>query len=251
MRQRSRHSQSALTVAAILLFCAVCIGSATNAHANEIVTGFVLSSNQVMLEGAAVNLEGFGSTTTDAAGRFAFHGVPPGNYRMTVSKQGFPDLSRPLPVFADRRNRVVIVLAGSAAPASPASPPTTVSVPILHMGSGIFAPVRLNEQVETLFLVDTGATYCVLTKATADRLGLTAGPVSNLIELRTASGSVKAPLLLVDLVQVGAAEARNVEAIILDRPDDSPAVGGILGLSFLNHFKVEIDRKDGVMILSR
>lgn len=250
MRQRSRRSPSALTVAvvAILLLCAIAIGSARNAHANEIVTGFVLSSNQVMLEGAVVNLEGFGSTTTDAAGRFAFHDVPPGNYRMTVSKPGFPDQTRPVPVFAGRMNRVVIVLAGSV---SPASPPTTVSVPILHMGSSIFVPVRLNEQMETLFLVDTGATFCVLTKATADRLGLTAGPVANLIELRTASGSVKAPLLLVDLVQVGAAEARNVEAIILDRPDDSPAVGGILGLSFLNHFKVEIDPKDGVMILSR
>jgi len=248
VRQRSRRSQSALTVAAILLLCTICIGSAANAHANEIVTGFVLSSNQVLLEGAVINLEGFGSTTTNAAGRFAFHDVPPGNYRMTVSKQGFPDQTRPVPVFADRMNRVVIVLAGSA---SHASPPTTVSVPILHMGSSIFVPVRLNEQVETLFLVDTGATYCALTKATADRLGLTAGPVSSIIELRTASGSIKAPLLLVDLIQVGGAEARNVEAIILDRPDESSAVGGILGLSFLNQFKVEIDQKEGVMILSR
>ena len=248
MRQRSRSLQSALTVAAILLLCTICIGQAANAHANEIVTGFVLSSNQVLLEGAAINLEGFGSTTTNAAGRFAFHDVPPGNYRMTVSKQGFPDQTRPVPVFADHMNRGVIVLAGSA---SLASPPTTVSVPILHMGSSIFVRVRLNGQVETLFLVDTGATYCTLTKATADRLGLTAGLVSSLIELRTASGYIKAPLLLVDLLQVGGAEARNVEAIILDRPNESSAVGGILGLSFLNQFKIEIDQKEGVMILSR
>ena len=195
-----------------------------------------------------VSLEGFGSVTTDAAGRFAFHNVPPGNYRMTVSKQGFPDDKRLILVQAGRLNKVWIVLA-AAAPRAPSA--TAVGVPIVQQGGAIFVRGRVNEQVETLFLVDTGATLCVLTKATADRLGLTASPVSTLVTVQSASGFFKAPLIQVDLIQIGDAEVRSVDAIIHDVPNLPPTVGGLLGMSFLNQFKVEIDQEEGVMLLSR
>jgi aspartyl protease family protein len=105
--------------------------------------------------------------------------------------------------------------------------------------------------METLFLVDTGATFCVLTKATAMHLGLPSSPLADPVTVHTASGSIEAPLILVDLIQVGGAEARSVQAIIHDVPGLSPDVGGLLGLSFLNRFTVEIDPVRGIMVLSR
>jgi predicted aspartyl protease len=53
------------------------------------------------------------------------------------------------------------------------------------------------------------------------------------------------------VIQVGDAEARGVEAIIHDVPGLPSTVGAILGLSFLNRFKVEIDPVQRVMLLSR
>ena len=248
MRRRAPAGRPAGALAAGLLVSALCLIHATGAEASETLTGLVLSSNRVLLEGAVVALEGIGSVTSDAAGRFAFRDVSPGNYRLTVSKQGFPDDKRLILVQAGRLNRVWVVMAG---PAARASTPTAIGVPIIQQGGGIYVRGQVNGQGETLFLVDTGATYCVLTKVAADRLGLASSPVLTMVKLTTASGTIEAPLITVDLIQIGGAEARSVEAVIHDMPGFPSAVVGLLGLSFLNQFKVEIDREEGVMLLTR
>jgi clan AA aspartic protease (TIGR02281 family) len=218
------------------------------AQAGERLEGIVVSRDGVTLEGAVVNLEGVGSVNTNAAGIFVFHDVPSGNYRLTVYKKGFPDEARMVPVLAGRSNTVQITLAGIA----PIPPPfTPVKVPIVRQGSALLVHGRVNEQVDTLFLVDTGATFCVLTKATADRLGLTPNSGTAIVTVHTASGPIEAPLTRVDVIQVGDAEARSIETIIHDVPGLPPTVGAILGLSFLNQFKVEIDPVERVMLLSR
>ena len=237
-----------MALAAGLLVSALCLIHATRAEASETLTGLVFSSNRVLLEGAVVALEGIGSVTSDAAGRFAFRDVSPGNYRLTVSKQGFPDDKRLILVQAGRLNRVWVVMAD---PAARASAPTAVGVPIIQQGGGIYVRGQVNGQGETLFLVDTGATYCVLTKVAADRLGLASSPVSTIVKIGTASGTIEAPLITIDLIQIGGAEARSVEAVIHDMPEFPSAVAGLLGLSFLNRFKVEIDREEGVMLLTK
>lgn len=248
MTHRARSWRTILAVAAGLLVSALCLVRPTVSESGETLTGLVLSSNRVLLEGAVVSLEGIGSVSTDAAGRFAFHGVPPGNYRMTASKQGFPDYTRLIPVQAGRQNKVWVVLAGAAARPST---PTAASVPIVRRGGAIFVRGRINEQVETLLLVDTGASLCVLTKATADRLGLTASPLASAMTVHSASGSFEAPQIQVDLIQIGTAEVRNAAAIIHDVPNLPPTVGGIIGMSFLSQFKVEIDQQEEVMLLTR
>ncbi len=248
MRVRDRNWKPVNGLAAGLLASAVWLAYATGAESSGTLTGLVLSSNSVSLEGAVVSLEGIGSLTTDAAGRFAFHGVPPGNYRLTVSKQGFPDYKRLILVQAGRLNKVSVAMAG-AAPRP--SMPTAIGVPIVQRAGGIFVRGRVNEQVETFLLVDTGATFCVLSNATADRLGLTSTPLARTVTVHTASGTIEAPLVQVDLIQVGGAEVRSVDAIIHDVPGSPSEVGGILGLSFLKRFTVEIDQEEGVMLLSR
>ncbi|MGH7410719.1 MAG: TIGR02281 family clan AA aspartic protease [Candidatus Methylomirabilis sp.] len=248
MKRRASVIGPAAALAAGLLFSALFLVKPPDSESSETLTGLVFSSNRVLLEGAVVSLEGIGSVTTDAAGRFTFRDVPPGNYRMTVSKQGFPDDKRQILVQAGRLNKTWIVMAG---PAPRPSAPTAVGVPIIQQGGAIFVRGQVNEQAETLFLVDTGATYCVLTKAAADRLGLASSPVLTMVKLTTASGTIEAPLITVDLIQIGGAEARSVEAVIHDMPKFPSAVAGLLGLSFLNQFKVEIDREEGVMLLTK
>jgi clan AA aspartic protease (TIGR02281 family) len=219
-----------------------------SADSDETLEGVVRSSDGVALEGAVVTLEGIGSLNTNADGMFIFHNVPSGNYRLTVYKGGFPDDKRHILVQAGRANTVRIVLAGRA----PAPPPSNrASIPIVQQGSAVLVMGRLNNLVETLFLVDTGATLCVLNKATADRLGLASSPGDPTVVVRTASGSIEAPLIHVDLIQIGEAEARSVGAIVHDVPGLPSTVGAILGLSFLNRFKMEINPGERVMVLSR
>jgi len=240
--------RTALSLVAGLLASMVCLARGVGAESGVTLVGKVMSSNEVSLEGAIATLEGIGSLSTDASGVFAFRDVSPGSYRLTVSKAGFPDEKRLLLLQAGRLNTVRIYVAGSA---RVQPPPAPVGVPIVRRGSAILVRGRLSEQMETLFLVDTGATLCVLTKATAMHLGLPSSPLADPVTVHTASGSIEAPLILVDLIQVGWAEARSVQAIIHDVPGLSPDVGGLLGLSFLNRFTVEIDPVRGMMVLSR
>lgn len=212
-----------------------------------ILTGEVTSSNDVLIDGAMVTLEGIGSVSTGAAGRFAFRDVPKGHYRLTVTKDGFPSESRLVLVQTGRLNTVRIVL---AAPAPLPSAPTAVAVPIVQHSSAILVRGVVNGQAETFFLVDTGATVCVLSTALSDRLGLRSSRATEMITVHTGSGQLQAPLVLVDLLQVGGAEASAVQAIVHDVPGLSSEVGGLLGLSFLGRFRVEIDRVRGVMVLS-
>jgi clan AA aspartic protease (TIGR02281 family) len=217
------------------------------AESGAALAGRVISSNDVSVEGATVTLEGIGSARTDAAGTFIFHDVSPGNYRLTVSAEGFPEEKRFVLLRGGRPNTIRIYVAGQAR--VPAPPDPTAAVPIVRRGSGILVRGRVNELAETVFLVDTGATLCVLTRATANDLGLATNPPGTPITVHTASGPIEAPLVLVNVIQVGGAEARGVEAIIHDVPGLPSDVGGLLGLSFLNRFTVEIDPLRGTMQL--
>jgi clan AA aspartic protease (TIGR02281 family) len=216
------------------------------AEPGEILTGLVISSDEVGLDGAVVALEGIGTANSDVTGGFAFRDVPPGNYRLTVNKEGFPTETRSILVQTGRLNKVRIVLRGPAPP-TPARP--VIGVPITRQASAILVRGHVNDLVETLLLVDTGATYCVLSRGTAERVGLVSNPATGSVRVQTASGSIEAPLVLVELIRVGGAEARRVEALIHDVPGLPHEVGGILGLSFLKRFTVEIVPAQEMMYL--
>jgi clan AA aspartic protease (TIGR02281 family) len=248
MRRAPRSSHRALLVAAGLLLCWPWLPRAGQAGSTETVAGRVYSSDHVGLEGVVVTLEGIGSVASDSAGGFRFEHVPPGHYRVTASKEGFPEARRLIAVHAGRLNRVSIVLAG---PAPRVASHLSTGVPLVRHGSALAVRARLNDRLETLLLLDTGATVCVLTGATANSLGLVAGPSSTVVRLQTAAGAIEAPLVQIERLQIGEADARGVEAVVHDIPGLSSAVGGLLGLSFLDRFKMEIDQDDGVLLLTR
>jgi aspartyl protease family protein len=91
---------------------------------------------------------------------------------------------------------------------------------------------KLNDHVSGQFLLDTGASVCVLAPATARRLDLEETGVD--VELRTANGVVRAPLVRVRSIEVGRSRAEDVTAVV--HPAVSGSLDGVLGLSFLNTF---------------
>ncbi len=118
-------------------------------------------------------------------------------------------------------------------------------VPLDGNGRSWFVRATLNGSVSGLFLLDTGATLCVLAPSTARRLGLADGTAR--VDIDTANGRVRAPLVQLRSVDVGGSRARDVDAVV--HAAVAPPLDGIIGLSFLNHFSYAIDPRRRVLRL--
>jgi len=123
----------------------------------------------------------------------------------------------------------------------------TIQVPIQKRGASILVPAMVNGQPSGYFILDTGATFTSVSRQTASRLGITSRGSS--VNLATASGVIQAPLVLLDEVDVAGARAQNVPAVIHDLPNAPPSIVGLLGLSFLERFRVSLDLSSGVLLL--
>lgn len=85
------------------------------------------------------------------------------------------------------------------------------------------------------FLVDTGATSIALNAATARRLGIDFYRGQQ-IGIRTASGKGLAYRVTLDYVQLDEIKLYNVDAVVLDGAEPSPA---LLGMSFLGQLDMQ------------
>jgi clan AA aspartic protease (TIGR02281 family) len=104
----------------------------------------------------------------------------------------------------------------------------------------------LNGAVTGPMLIDTGASYCVLTRGTAQKLGLVAHG-RRTIPVATANGQVDADLVAIDAVQIKDAKLAGVDAVIMDAVE--PPLIGIIGLNFLTQFRFAVDLAQGTLTL--
>jgi clan AA aspartic protease (TIGR02281 family) len=123
----------------------------------------------------------------------------------------------------------------------------TIRVAFQRRGTAILIPARVNGQPIGYFILDTGATFTSVSRQAADVLGLRSRDGS--VRLATASGVVQAPLTVLDEVDIGGATARHVAGVIHDLPGVPPGIVGLLGLSFLERFRVSLDITQGVLVL--
>lgn len=125
---------------------------------------------------------------------------------------------------------------------------TTVQIPFQKRGSSVLLPAKVNGQSIGFFILDTGATYTTISRLVAGKLGISivGGGSVNLI---TANGVVQAPLALLDEVEIGGATSLHVPAVVHDLPNAPQNLVGLLGLSFLERFRVNLDMTSGILIL--
>jgi clan AA aspartic protease (TIGR02281 family) len=121
----------------------------------------------------------------------------------------------------------------------------TREVPLDGNGTSWLVHATLNGTVSGLFLLDTGASYCVLAPSTARRLRLPA--TGEQAQLRTANGIVRAPVVRIRTLDVGGNRARDVPAVV--HTAVSPPIDGVLGLSYLNNFSYGVDPRRRVLRL--
>ena len=115
--------------------------------------------------------------------------------------------------------------------------------------SAIVVPVEVhrNGRYLTLAMVlDTGATFVALLVDIAESLGYNPTQSGRRVELITASAVLTAPLITVQRMRVLGVEASNVDTLCIDLPGDG-RFRGLLGLSFLKHFDLDLHFRDRVM----
>jgi len=105
----------------------------------------------------------------------------------------------------------------------------------------------LNQSLAQNFVVDTGATRVTIPSISARKLGIDieSAPVHQLI---TAGAVISAPEVTLESIQIGPWIEHDVKAFIVDLPDQYGT--GLLGLNYLNRFRMEVNSKTGTLTLT-
>jgi len=98
--------------------------------------------------------------------------------------------------------------------------------------------------------LDTGATYTMIPWEIAEALGYKPEISKEKVTLITASGVETAPLIEIKKIKFLGEGLDNVPVVYHDLPPKS-YVTGLLGSSFLRHFKITIDYPKGIFEISR
>jgi clan AA aspartic protease (TIGR02281 family) len=134
----------------------------------------------------------------------------------------------------------------SSPPILKPSEPEGIEVALSRRGEVFETEVLLNERVKRFLIVDSGASFMLISPQTAKELELMIDENTPFIPMGTVSGSILTPLVTLKSVRVGKAEASNIEAVIHPMPSGGE---GLLGNSFLNKFRVVLDSIQDKMTL--
>ena len=110
----------------------------------------------------------------------------------------------------------------------------------------------LNDKVKATLILDTGAPYVSITPQVANQLFDVEKVVSKTVDMKWSDGgTTPGKLVLLESVKVGNAKINNVEAVISKTAVLESGTDGLLGMSFLNYFKVNIDGASKKIILGK
>ena len=129
-------------------------------------------------------------------------------------------------------------------------PPSKASIPFEKQGQVVVVEATLNKKTAAKFVVDTGASYTMISSAVAKELDIDTEQNSRTAPFQTANGIIQAPLVSLDSITVGGMEIRNLTAAVHDAVSD-PRISGLLGLNFLSNFRMDIDTQKGVLHLEK
>jgi len=103
----------------------------------------------------------------------------------------------------------------------------------------------LNNKVKVQLLLDTGATFIILSKQVGQKLGIDSLGDNQLVQIQVGDGRrVQAAYLSLKSVKVDKAEAADVAAaVLLDDSESLASLDGMLGMSFLNRFNFKLDHQ--------
>ncbi len=111
--------------------------------------------------------------------------------------------------------------------------------------SQIPVSATLNRSSTQKFIVDTGASMVTIPRSTALELGLAIPNPKR--KVFTAGGVQYAPEVIISSIAIEGWEVNNVKALVLDIPHQPD--WGLLGLNYLQRFRMDMNTEEGVLLL--
>lgn len=131
------------------------------------------------------------------------------------------------------------------------SGPEHVVLPYQRAGRSVVVEALINGRRPGRLLLDTGASLTVISRRLAREVDLSLDPGAARVTLQTANGPIQALLATLDAVRVGAAEVNHVLVAVHDVPGLGSEIDGLLGMTFLRHFRLTIDPERRELTLGR
>lgn len=139
--------------------------------------------------------------------------------------------------------------ADGSAPEKSSSPKRTTEVALLPQSDNTYVvPAVVNRKYMATFLIDTGASYTVITPQMAESLGIKVTADNPTVPVTTANGVLNAPVVRLKNVTLGGMQVENVDAVVTHL-GDTPQISGLLGMSFFRG--MEMSFKQDKLVLSR
>lgn len=132
--------------------------------------------------------------------------------------------------------------------AKPVAAPDKASAPLQIRGHIAIVQALLNNSAYVNLIVDTGSSVTVISPAVAQELGIDLEGDHPTASFQTANGIISVPIVTLDSVEVKGMEVRGLTASV---HDVSPEVSGLLGLNFLQHFRMDIDHQNALLHLEK
>ena len=114
---------------------------------------------------------------------------------------------------------------------------TKLDIPIILRRLEIHGPAGARE-IDVI--LDTGAVYTVIAWDVAKDIGYDPAVSVCRMPIITANGVIEAPLITVQSIKLADLQAQAVDVVCHDIPEIA-GIEGLLGLSFLQHFRTLID----------
>jgi len=118
-----------------------------------------------------------------------------------------------------------------------------ISIPIVLRRVKVIGPLGARE-IDVI--LDTGAANTTIAWDVAKDIGYDPAVSERRIRVITANGVIEAPLLTVEAIELEELRTERVDVICHDIPE-IVGIEGLLGLSFLKHFRTVIDFTTGVL----
>ncbi len=134
-------------------------------------------------------------------------------------------------------------------PQSKDTNPLEVRLILKKRGNTLLLPVRVGDAGEFVFVLDTGAGMTMINNRIAKKFGTRVGGQAKSAGI---GGTISVKLVRVSEIAVESLVVRNMLVSAADVPViESLGADGILGVDFLNHFRMQLDTKTGELILQK
>ena len=121
-------------------------------------------------------------------------------------------------------------------------------IPVEIDSDVLLVEVKINNRISATMVLDTGASTVTLTRSLATRLGVDLAEAEPYF-VGTAGGAAAAYRIALAELRLGGARVKRVAAAVVPSMELGENIDGLLGNSFLAHFKVRVDASKKQVIL--